>query len=154
MKRISTFSKRLKEYRNSKGYTLSELEKCTGIPSQTLNRYELEQRVPKVDVVNDIAEKLGLNTLWLQGFDINDNPTAKINMKDKDLSPHEKEVITAYRNNPPMQTAVDKLLGVSPETEKTYNIKIAARNGKFEEKTITDSELKKIMDLPDVDDLK
>lgn len=85
MKRISTFSKRLKEYRASKGYTLSELEKLTGVPSQTLNRYELEQRVPKVDVVNDIAEKLGINTLWMQGFDINaDNNSVLSGNTDKE----------------------------------------------------------------------
>ena len=40
------------------------------IPAQTLNRYELAQRVPKVDTVNKIAERLGLNPLWLQGYNV------------------------------------------------------------------------------------
>lgn len=37
--------------------------------------------------------------------------------------------------------------------EQTHLIKIAARNGQFQELTMTDNQLKEIMDLPDVDDL-
>ena len=37
---------------------------------------------------------------------------------------------------------------------QTHLTKIAARNGKFEERAMTDSELNAIMSLPDVDDLQ
>lgn len=40
------------------------------------------------------------------------------------------------------------------QKEKTYQIKKAARNGSFEETTITDSQLEAIKNLPDIDDLK
>mgnify|MGYP000089328524 CR=1 FL=1 len=36
----------------------------------------------------------------------------------------------------------------------TYKIKTAARNGSFKETTVTDDDFNKLMDLPDVDDLK
>lgn len=36
----------------------------------------------------------------------------------------------------------------------TYKIKTAARNGSFNETTVTDDDFQKLMDLPDVDDLK
>lgn len=82
MKRISTFQDRLKQFRDSKDYTLADMEKMTGIPLQTLNRYELNQRVPKINVVNDIAECFNLNPLWLQGYNVSmvatDSDTAKL----------------------------------------------------------------------------
>lgn len=37
---------------------------------QTLSRYELEQRVPKIDTAVEIAESLGINPLWLQGYNV------------------------------------------------------------------------------------
>lgn len=74
MKRISDFATRLKEYRDAHDITLLELEKITGVPAQTLNRYELKQRVPKIDVANTIAEKLGVDALWLQGYDTQEAP--------------------------------------------------------------------------------
>lgn len=70
MERISTFGKRLAEFRALKELTFDQLADLVGIAPQTLNRYELNQRVPKVDIANDIAEKLGINPLWLQGFDV------------------------------------------------------------------------------------
>ena len=72
MKRISTVAQRLKEYREENDLTLADLEKKTGIPAQTLNRYELAQRIPKIDMAVEIAEKLGINPLWLQGYDVNE----------------------------------------------------------------------------------
>lgn len=37
---------------------------------------------------------------------------------------------------------------------KVYKIKTAARDGSYKETTVTDDDLQKLMDLPDVDDLK
>lgn len=70
MVRVSTFGKRLAEFRAMKDWTLEQLADLTGVAAQTLNRYELEQRVPKVDAANDIAEKIKVSPLWLQGFDV------------------------------------------------------------------------------------
>ena len=63
MDRTSDVSKRLKEYREIHGLTLSELSAKCGVPAQTLNRYELEQRIPKIDTAVSIAEALGINPL-------------------------------------------------------------------------------------------
>lgn len=70
MKKVSTFAERLKVYRRESGRTLRELELVTGVPAQTLNRYELGKRVPKVDVAGKIASLLGVDALWLQGYDV------------------------------------------------------------------------------------
>lgn len=69
MKRVSTLAARLKEYRKIHDMTLSECSEKAGIPAQTLNRYELEQRAPKLDIAIELADALGVNPLWLQGFD-------------------------------------------------------------------------------------
>lgn len=70
MDRITTFATRLKEYREQFSLTLAEISARTGVPAQTLNRYELSQRIPKIDTANEIAEKLSINSLWLQGYDV------------------------------------------------------------------------------------
>ncbi len=70
MKRVATIASRLKEYRGTNDLTLAEMSEKTGIPAQTLNRYELGQRAPKIDVAVDIAESLSVNPLWLQGYDV------------------------------------------------------------------------------------
>jgi len=48
----------------------------------------------------------------------------------------------------------EDLLGSGNYTNKVYQIKTAARDGSFKETTVTDDDLKRLMDLPDVDDLK
>lgn len=68
MERISNIAQRLKEYRDRFGLTLADVSRKCSIPVQTLNRYELEQRVPKIDTAVEIAESLGINPLWLQGY--------------------------------------------------------------------------------------
>lgn len=70
MKRVATIASRLKEYRNSNRLTLADFSEMTGVPAQTLNRYELGQRAPKIDVAVEIAESLSINPLWLQGYDV------------------------------------------------------------------------------------
>ncbi|MCL2147192.1 MAG: transcriptional repressor LexA [Synergistaceae bacterium] len=74
MERISSFAERLKQYREQSELTLSELEVKTGVPAQTLNRYELAQRAPKIDVAINIAAALSINPLWLQGYDTTIRP--------------------------------------------------------------------------------
>lgn len=70
MERVSDFAKRLKEYRERSDLTQLDISKKCGIPYQTLSRYELRQRVPKIDTAVEIAEALGINPLWLQGYNV------------------------------------------------------------------------------------
>ncbi len=82
MEKISTFAERLKTYREENKLTLKDLEQKTGVPAQTLNRYELGQRIPKVNKANEIAKRLGVNALWLQGFDVPQEPDEEL---DEDI---------------------------------------------------------------------
>ena len=69
LKQSSNFSERLKKYMVDNDMTYDNLSKITGVPSQTLNTYVLSQRSPKVDVAAEIAIKLNVDPLWLQGID-------------------------------------------------------------------------------------
>lgn len=70
VERISDVSRRIKEYREKFGVTLADISTQCNIPAQTLNRYELGQRTPKIDTAVEIAEALKINPLWLQGYDV------------------------------------------------------------------------------------
>ena len=70
MERVSDISKRIKEYRDKFDLTQMDISKKCGIPYQTLSRYELGQRKPKIDTAVEIAEALRINPLWLQGYNV------------------------------------------------------------------------------------
>lgn len=92
LEKKATFAERIKDFRHQNNLTLDELSKKIGKPAQTLNRYELGQRVPKVDIANDIAGKIGVSALWLQGYDVpqasDEKPTAP------ELSAEEQEAVS------------------------------------------------------------
>lgn len=74
MVRNSNVARRLKEYRENHGLTLAELSEKCKIPAQTLNRYELEQREPKIDTAIKIADSLHISLLWLLGYTVPIDP--------------------------------------------------------------------------------
>ena len=64
---LSLFAQRLKELRSEGNYTLEEFSKILDVPAQTINRYELDQRTPKIDTVDQIANKLNVSSDYLLG---------------------------------------------------------------------------------------
>lgn len=75
------------------------------------------------------------------------------------LNANEKKLISSYRslNNQGKQKLLDysnDLICSGNYGENIYKIKTAARDGSFKETTVTDDDLQRLMDLPDVDDLK
>lgn len=119
MKIVSSFGNRIKQYREDNNLTLAEIERMTNVPAQTINRYELGQRVPKVDAATIIANKLNLNPLWLFGYDVEDTD---VSSRLFEFTEHEQDVIMEYRNHPDMQPAVDRILGVESEPPKTPDL--------------------------------
>ncbi len=70
-----------------------------------------------------LAEALNVTETWLMGYDVEREPTFQ-------FSTLEKELITAYRNKPEMQSAVNTLLGISNNSQKTVEYPMAARTTK------------------------
>ena len=89
----------------------------------------------------EIAEYLGVSVEYLLG---KEKSPAGAGLKEKHW-----RLITAYeRAEEPIKKAVDGLLGIE---EKPKMVKIAARDGTFEERVITEDEWEKIKNLPDAD---
>jgi len=103
-----SFGVKLKEYRTLHSISQEELAKKLNTTKQVISRYENEQRSPKLSVAIEYSAKLGIPLDIL----VDDKKSLEPNII---LSSHEKEVITAYRNQPAMQEAVDRLLGIKEE---------------------------------------
>ena len=141
----------LKQLIANNGYTVKSFAEEINMPYSTL-RSILNGSIggAAVDNVIKICQGLGITISELQEYDLSSNVIT--------LSEHEKALVLAYRSNPIMQVAVDRLLGISESADNaTHIIKIAARGGDFKEVALTDSELEKIKkeinDLPYVYDL-
>lgn len=91
-----------------------------------------------------IAEFLGVTVEFLLG---NEKSPAGAELSEKD-----RKLVDAYhKSEPVIQATVDRILGIE---EKVYTVKVAARNGGgITEKTLTEEEYKRLMDLPDVEDI-
>lgn len=95
------FANRLKQYMELNSLTYETLAKITGFPAQTLNRYVLGQRTPKIDDFSKICEILNINPLWLHGYNqpmyikkMNNIEFGFYNLSDSKLS----EIINIYKN--------------------------------------------------------
>lgn len=119
MNRTSTFANRIKEYRVLNKLTLAEMSQKTGIPAQTINRYELGQHVPKVDTAAEMADILNINILWLLGYDVNiERPAPK-----KEDGPPDQDLINLWKGLSPedILRAKDFALGLIAAHKKPHD---------------------------------
>lgn len=69
MAQNQTFGDRLREIMERDGLTYSQLAELVGMNEQTLNRYVLGQREPKISVSNQISQRMRADLYWLQCVD-------------------------------------------------------------------------------------
>ena len=69
MERTATFGSRLRQVMEARGLTYAALGELVGMRAQTLNRYVLDQREPKASTTAALALALGVDPMWLQGYD-------------------------------------------------------------------------------------
>lgn len=74
MEKIDTLGHRLSELMRERGLNYERLGLLLDMKPQTLNRYVLGQREPKARVVTDMAMRLQVDPLWLQGYDVARTP--------------------------------------------------------------------------------
>ena len=102
MQKVSSFGERLKEFMATNDHmTYEQLSTATGYPAQTLNRYVLGQRIPKINDFAQIAERLNVNPLWLQGFDVEKEPVAMNDNELGNLTREEADFINIFRKLSP-----------------------------------------------------
>lgn len=66
----SNFGARLRTLMEERGFSYEQLGFQLGMNPQTLNRYVLGQREPKSGTATAMAVALGVDPLWLQGYDV------------------------------------------------------------------------------------
>ncbi len=117
--------------------------KDLGIASGSVTAWK-NGTVPHTSTLNKIAEYFGVTAGYLLGYE--KSPAGA------ELSEKDKKLVDAYhRSEPVIQATVDKILGIE---EKTFKVKIAARNGGgIEERTLTEEEYNRLKNLPDVENI-
>ncbi len=68
-RKYDTFAKRLMAVRKEKGISQKNLADMAGTSTQSMNQYELDRRIPQVNVAAEIAKSLGVSLDYLCGID-------------------------------------------------------------------------------------
>lgn len=125
------------EYLKSLGYEYEEIEKSVKIPKHKIPAEFQAEISGECAIGSQFYFKI-YNKATNISITLDEGEFEKLKAKNKEFL---EGLILLYHQK-------------QNHAEKTYRIKKAARNGSFEEKTITDKELDEIKNLPDVDDLK
>ena len=96
-------AKNLLYYRKRSGMSQKEFAEKLGVRNSTVSTWEKGVNSIDIETLFRACDILGVSLSDMYGV------YAK---SDNDYTEHEKAVINAYRNNPGMQSAVDKLLGI------------------------------------------
>ncbi|MGN0162854.1 MAG: helix-turn-helix domain-containing protein [Candidatus Ornithomonoglobus sp.] len=119
---MTKFSKRLRELRQSKDLTQQKFADYIGISKSSVNMYERGEREPGLETIEMIADFFNVDLDYLLGKSNIPNRSLQGVKTETDnkilLSEKEKTVINAYRSQPEMQPAVDRLLGITDHFEE------------------------------------
>lgn len=113
----------LKSKRKELNLSQREVADYVGVSEATVSRWE-SGNIANMgrDKIALLSKILKISPSVIAGYaDINDFETPFI------LTKEEKELITAYRNKPEMQEAVNTLLGISNNSQRTVEYPMAAR---------------------------
>ena len=96
---------RIRKYREGRKITRTELAQALGVTLSCISNWELGQNDPAADHLGDLCRALQVSPSELLG----------IQLIDGELSELERKLISAYRNKPELQPAVNILLGIDAE---------------------------------------
>lgn len=107
------FGDRLKEAREFVGYSRTDLAEKLGVTKSAISNYENGVSSPKEDILLKIFDVLNIepNYLFQDSF-------TKISLQQKEM-----EIIEAYRKQPHLHEAVQKVLGIYNDTTPEKNKK-------------------------------
>ena len=122
---MALFPERLKALRNNFGLSQQKLADIIGnISKSSINMYERGSREPSFETMEAFADFFNVDLDYLYGKSDTPNRSAIIqssNLSPLSLSPHERQLVLAYRQHPEMQAAVDTLLHLPAEEFITKN---------------------------------
>lgn len=126
---MAKFEDRLKELRMSKGMSQMDLAKAIKTSKSSINMYERGEREPGIEKLESIADFFNVDLDFLLG-------------KSEYENKH-KWLLSTRRSQ-------------HQDTQRSNMLKIAGRDGSYQERTLTDqqmAEIKEILDkMPDVPD--
>lgn len=116
----------IRELRKKRNLSMKELGASIGVAESTISLYENGKRQPDYDTLIKISNFFHVSVDFLLGNEPSKEPILDEHAISETLSEKEQKIITAYRNNPNMQPAVDRLLDLPSDDAKTAAY-IAAR---------------------------
>lgn len=140
-----TIAKALKRLREQSGLTADQVGEMVGKSGKTVNAWENNRGQPDAEMLMLLCDIYNVSDILSE---FRDEPQEAFA-----VSEHEKAVITAYRDNPDMQNAVDRLLSVSKN--KKINIYKAARSSDGEEDgyvELSQEQIDRLINAPETDE--
>lgn len=112
----------LKNRRKELNLSQKDVANYVGVSEATVSRWE-SGNIANMgrDKIALLSQILRISPSVIAGYDDTDEETFT-------LTNIEKELVTAYRNKPEMQEAVNTLLGISSASTKVYEYPMAARS--------------------------
>lgn len=94
---------RIRKYREERKISRSELARTLGLTVSCISNWELGQNDPAADHLGDLCRALQVSPSELLG----------VQLIDGELSEQERKLVSAYREKPELQQAVNILLGIT-----------------------------------------
>lgn len=94
---------RIRKYREERKISRSELARTLGLTVSCISNWELGQNDPAADHLGDLCRALQVSPSELLG----------VQLIDGELSAQERKLVSAYREKPELQQAVNILLGIT-----------------------------------------
>lgn len=104
----------LKRLRIKSGLTADEVGKLVGKSGKTVNGWENARSQPDAEILLQLCRIYDVDDIQAEFGEIKNYINSSHSIK---LSDHERKLILSYRQQPSMQDAVDRLLGIEPEQE-------------------------------------
>lgn len=118
---------RLKQLRQELNKSMADVARELHIPYTTYVNYEKEVREPNSETLIEFANYFSCSVDYL--ICRSDNRKVMTDVREIELTRHEKKLVVAYRNKPEMQPAIDKLLNINDDSSEEYvTVLTAARS--------------------------
>lgn len=109
---------RLKQLRQELNKSMADVARELHIPYTTYVNYEKEVREPNSETLIEFANYFSCSVDYL--ICRSDNREVMTDVREIELTRHEKKLVVAYRNKPEMQPAIDKLLNINDDSSEEY----------------------------------
>lgn len=94
---------RIRKYRELRGLSQKELADLIGVSNSRVSNWEQGINRPNADIISDLCKAL----------DVSPSELLDIQISTDNLNEQERKLISAYRNKPELQEAVNILLGIN-----------------------------------------